>query len=49
MRRKLRGTKKFDPGRVGDCDLTLQTSHGWCGSIWSNVNFDVASIKVSAG
>jgi hypothetical protein len=48
MRRESPGTEELDPGRVVDCDLTLQTSCGSCGPISWNLNFDVARTIVSA-
>ena len=47
-RQESPGTEELDPGRVVDCDLTLQTSRGSCGPISWDVKFDVAPTTVSA-
>jgi hypothetical protein len=48
IRRESPGTQELDPGRVVDCDLTLQTSRGSCGPISWDLKFDVARATVSA-
>ena len=48
IRRESPGTEEVDPGRVVDCDLTLQSSRGSCGPISWNLKFDVGRTMISA-
>jgi hypothetical protein len=48
IRRESPGTEELDPGRIVDCDLTLQISRGSCGPISWDLSFDVARATLSA-